>query len=84
VELSPRCMLIGAAAVVAVCLVVSWAELVTEQIMTGFLQLPPVALAGGLLLSRLSVTQSRRLSRGGCRHALTGGCQGRRADRHSR
>jgi len=46
VRLSPRSILIGLAAIVVVCLVVSWAELVTGQIMIGFLQLPPVALAG--------------------------------------
>jgi hypothetical protein len=47
---SARAMLIGVAAVVLVCFLVSWAELVTGQIMIGFLQLPPVALAGLLLL----------------------------------
>ena len=45
-RLSPRSILIGLAAIVVVCLVVSWAELVTGQIMIGFLQLPPVAVAG--------------------------------------
>jgi len=47
---SGRAMVIGIGAVVVVCFLVSWAELVTGQIMIGFLQLPPVALAGLLLL----------------------------------
>ena len=45
-KLSRRALLVGLVGIVAVCFLVSWAELVTGQIMIGFLQLPPVALAG--------------------------------------
>lgn len=48
--LSARALLVGLAAIATVCFLVSWAELVTGQIMIGFLQLPPVALAGLFLL----------------------------------
>jgi hypothetical protein len=44
--ISARAILVGVVATIAVCFLVSWAELVTGQIMIGFLQLPPVALAG--------------------------------------
>jgi len=57
VSLSARSVVIGMVCIVVVCLVVSWAELVTGQIMIGFLQLPPVALAGlfGLVLLNKAV-----------------------------
>jgi hypothetical protein len=45
VSLSPRALLIGLVAIAIVALIVSWAELVTGQIMIGFLQLPPVVVA---------------------------------------
>jgi hypothetical protein len=48
--LSLRAILIGLPAIAVVCFIVSWAELVTGQIMIGFLQLPPVALAGLFVL----------------------------------
>jgi len=48
--LSLRAILIGLPSIAVVCFLVSWAELVTGQIMIGFLQLPPVALAGLFLL----------------------------------
>jgi hypothetical protein len=44
--LSFRGLAVGLVAIVAVCVIVSWAELVTGQIMIGFLQIPPVAVAG--------------------------------------
>lgn len=43
--ISLRALLIGLAAVVAVCLIVAYAELVTMYIQIGFLQLPPVVVA---------------------------------------
>ncbi len=43
--LTPRSLILGLAASAAVVFIVSWAELVTGQIMIGFLQLPPVVLA---------------------------------------
>jgi len=46
--ISVRAILIGLVMVVAVCAIVSWAELVVAQIQIGFLQLPPVAI--GLLV----------------------------------
>jgi hypothetical protein len=45
VALSARAVVVGLVAVVIVCFIVSWAELVTGQIMVGFLQLPPVVVA---------------------------------------
>src|SRR5688500_1057743 len=39
-----RALAVGAAGIVLVVLIVSWAELVTGRIMIGFLQLPPVVL----------------------------------------
>jgi hypothetical protein len=48
--LTLRSVVIGLIAIAAICFIVSWAELVTGRIMIGFLQLPPVALAGLFLL----------------------------------
>ncbi len=59
--LSPRAILIGILAVAVVCLIVAWAELVTAQIMIGFLQLPPVALVG-LFALVLANKAMRRIS----------------------
>jgi len=61
VGLSSRSLAVGLAAVFVVCLVVSWAELVTGQIMIGFLQLPPVAIAV-LFALVLANKAARRLS----------------------
>lgn len=49
---SLRALLVGVIGIGIVCFIVSWAELVTGQIMIGFLQLPPVVVAGlfGLVL----------------------------------
>ena len=44
-KLSPRALLLGLVGIIIVSFIVSWAELVTGQIMIGFLQLPPVAVA---------------------------------------
>src|SRR3712207_2165546 len=45
---------LGAIAIAAVVLIVSWAELVTGKIMIGFLQLPPVVLPLLFLLVALN------------------------------
>jgi hypothetical protein len=45
-----RAVLVGIIGIVLVCFVVAWAELVTGQIMIGFLQLPPVLVAVLFLL----------------------------------
>jgi hypothetical protein len=45
VKLSARGIILGLVAVAVVVFIVTWAELVTGQIMIGFLQLPPVVLA---------------------------------------
>lgn len=40
-----KVLAVGLAGIAVVCFVVSWAELVTQKIQIGFLQLPPIALA---------------------------------------
>jgi hypothetical protein len=50
---------VGLLGVVVVCLIVSWAELVTGQIMIGFLQLPPVVLAALFALALLTKAARR-------------------------
>ena len=45
-----RAVAVGLVGIAAVCFIVSWAELVTGQIMIGFLQLPPVVVAALLAL----------------------------------
>ncbi len=40
-----RAVVVGLGAAAAVCAIVAWAELVTGNIMIGFLQIPPVAIA---------------------------------------
>jgi len=56
-----RAVAVGVIGIVVVCFVVAWAELVTGQIMIGFLQLPPVlvAMLFGLVLLTKGV---RRIS----------------------
>ena len=65
--LSARVILIGLLAIAVVCFLVSWAELVTGQIMIGFLQLPPVALAGLFLLVLANKAVRRLVPRAGLR-----------------
>jgi hypothetical protein len=65
--LSARVILIGLLAIAVVCFIVSWAELVTGQIMIGFLQLPPVALAGLFLLVLANKALRRLAPRAGLR-----------------
>ena len=65
--ISRRAILLGLAAVAVVVFIVSWAELVTGQIMIGFLQLPPIVLA----LLFLMALGNRALRRLGSRFALT-------------
>jgi hypothetical protein len=66
VTLSTRAVILGLAAVAIVVFIVSWAELVTGQIMIGFLQLPPVVLA----LLFLLVLVNRGVARWGGKMAL--------------
>ena len=49
-----RALAVGAAAICAICWLVPWAELVTGQIMLGILAIPPVAVAGLLVLLVMS------------------------------
>jgi hypothetical protein len=56
-----RAALVGLVGIVVVCFVVAWGELVTGQIMIGFLQLPPVVVAM-LFLLVLMTKGMRRLS----------------------
>ncbi len=49
-----RSVLIGIVCIALVCLIVAWAELVTGQIMIGFLQLPPVVVAALFVLTLLT------------------------------
>jgi hypothetical protein len=65
--LTARAILIGLLAVAVVCFLVSWAELVTGQIMIGFLQLPPVALTGLFLLALANKALRRLSARAGLR-----------------
>src|SRR5207249_8122655 len=53
-------LLLGTAAMAAVVLIVSWAELVTGKIMIGFLQLPPIVLPLLFLLVVLNRAVARR------------------------
>src|ERR1041385_7964248 len=62
-----RALAVGAAGIVLVVLIVSWAELVTGKIMIGFLQLPPVVLP----LLFLLVVLNRGLARLAPRAALS-------------
>ncbi|HOQ27407.1 MAG TPA: hypothetical protein PLH36_01570, partial [Armatimonadota bacterium] len=64
--LSTRAIFLGLVAVAVVVFIVSWAELVTGQIMIGFLQLPPVVLA----LLFLLVLVNRGVARWGGKMAL--------------
>ena len=58
-SLSVRALLVGLVGIPIVCLIVSWAELVTGQIMIGFLQLPPVAVAALFVLMLLTKAARR-------------------------
>jgi len=49
-----RALVVGLVGIVLVCFIVAWAELVTGQIMIGFLQLPPVVVAALLVLVLLT------------------------------
>src|SRR5947207_780841 len=64
--ITPRAIILGLAAAAAVVFIVSWAELVTGQIMIGFLQLPPVVRA----LLFLLVLLNRAVARFGSQWAL--------------
>ena len=57
-KLSVRALLVGLLGIVVVSFIVSWAELVTGQIMIGFLQLPPVVVAA--LFALVLVTKGLR------------------------
>jgi hypothetical protein len=59
--LTLRALFVGLIGVAAVCFIVAWAELVTGQIMIGFLQLPPVVIAA-LFVLVLLVKGMRRIS----------------------
>lgn len=48
--ISPKALVVAALVMAAVIFVVAWAELVTGQIMIGFLQLPPVVVATTFIL----------------------------------
>src|SRR5262249_31943615 len=65
-KITARSLLLGLVAVAAVVFIVSWAELVTGQIMIGFLQLPPVVLS----LLFLMVLLNRAVARSGRAWAL--------------
>jgi len=54
VRLTARALLVGLIGIIAVSFIVSWAELVTGQIMIGFLQLPPVVVAALFVLVLLT------------------------------
>jgi len=54
VRLTFRSLLVGIICIVLVCFIVAWAELVTGQIMIGFLQLPPVVVAALFVLVLLT------------------------------
>jgi len=49
-----RAVVVGIIGIVLVCFIVAWAELVTGQIMIGFLQLPPVVVAALFVLVLLT------------------------------
>jgi hypothetical protein len=53
-RLSLRALVVGLIGIVIVAFIVSWAELVTGQIMIGFLQLPPVVVAALFVLVLLT------------------------------
>ncbi len=62
---TPRAIAVAAVVAVAVIFVVAWAELITGQIMIGFLQLPPVlvvALFALVIANRLAARISPRLA----------------------
>ena len=64
-KLTPRALVVGLVGIALVSLVVSWAELVTGQIMIGLLQLPPVvvfALFALVLLNKGAKRVSPRLA----------------------
>jgi len=61
VRLTARSLLVGFVAIILVCAIVAWAELVTGQIMIGFLQIPPVVVAALFVLVLLTKGM-RRLS----------------------
>ena len=58
-KLSPRALLVGLIGIGLVSLIVSWAELVTGQIMIGLLQIPPVAVAALFILVLLTKAARR-------------------------
>ncbi|MGD0114101.1 MAG: DUF6785 family protein [Armatimonadota bacterium] len=58
-KLSFRALVIGLIGIVLVSLVVSWAELVTGQIMIGLLQIPPVVIAALFVIVILTRTARR-------------------------
>lgn len=58
-RLSLRALLVGLIGMVAVSFIVSWGELVTGQIMIGFLQLPPVVVAALFALVLLTKAMRR-------------------------
>ncbi|MBC7287448.1 MAG: hypothetical protein H5T86_05265, partial [Armatimonadetes bacterium] len=63
--LTPKALLAATVVMAAVVFVVAWAELVTGQIMIGFLQLPPVVVAATFILiiaNRLVARLSQRLA----------------------
>ncbi len=63
--LTAKALLVAVVVTAAVVFVVAWAELVTGQIMIGFLQLPPVVVAATFILiiaNRLAARASPRLA----------------------
>jgi hypothetical protein len=60
-SLTLRALLVGFVGIAVVCFIVAWAELVTGQIMIGFLQIPPVCVAALFVLVLLTKGM-RRLS----------------------
>lgn len=63
--ITAKALFVGLLLMAAVIFVVAWAELVTGQIMIGFLQLPPVVVAATFILiiaNRLAAKVSRRLA----------------------
>jgi len=63
--ITAKALFVGLLLMAAVVFVVGWAELVTGQIMIGFLQLPPVVVAATFILilaNRLAARISKRLA----------------------
>ncbi|MCD6351413.1 MAG: hypothetical protein J7M26_04750 [Armatimonadetes bacterium] len=66
--ITPRALILGVVVMAAIVFIVAWAELITGQIMIGFLQLPPVVVAATFVLvlaNRLAARLSPRLALNG-------------------